>query len=305
MEKVGYKGWANCYRLANGAVELIVTGDVGPRIIRFGFVGKENEFYEFPKMVGRSGDKEWLVYGGHRLWHAPEEKPRTYIPDNSPVKVEDKGKFVRVVQPVEATTGIQKEMDLALSPKEAHVKVTHRLRNTGPWAVQLAPWALTVLEQGGKVVIPLPPRGSHETSLLPTNTLTLWAYTDMSDPRWTWSEKYIMLRQDPKAKKPQKVGVMVPDGWAAYVRGGHLFLKKFTYQAGARYGDLGCSVESFTNADMIELETLAPLATLAPGATVEHVEDWFLFDGVPEPKSDADVDRNILPRVVAAKVSVG
>jgi len=302
MEKAAYKGWANCVRLANRAVELMITADVGPRIIRFGFAGGENEFREYPQMLGRTGDKEWLIYGGHRLWHAPEAVPRSYVPDNGQVSVEDKGRFVRVVQPVEAGTGIQKELDVALSAKEAHVKVTHRLRNTGAWPVELAPWALSVMEQGGRAVIPLPPRGSNTGNMLPTSVLSLWAYTDMSDPRWTWGEKYIMLRQDPQAKKPQKAGAATPDGWAGYARGGHLFVKKFAYQEGASYPDFGCSVETFTNADMIELETLGPLTTLAPGAAVEHVEDWFLFDGAGEPRNDADIDRNILPRVRAARV---
>ena len=36
VEKMEYKGWRNSYRVSNGEVELVVTGDVGPRVIRFG-----------------------------------------------------------------------------------------------------------------------------------------------------------------------------------------------------------------------------------------------------------------------------
>jgi hypothetical protein len=143
----------------------------------------------------------------------------------------------------------------------------------------------------------LPPRGSHPKDLLPANLLTLWAYSDMADPRWTWGTKYIMLRQDPAATMPQKIGAMAPDGWIAYANHGNLFIKKFTYVPGARYPDFGCSVETFTNADMLEVETVAPLVNLQPGAAVEHVEDWFLFRGVPIPQNDADVDRDVLPKV--------
>jgi hypothetical protein len=125
----------------------------------------------------------------------------------------------------------------------------------------------------------------------------MWAYTDMSDPRWTWSRKYVMLQQDPGAKTPQKAGLMVPDGWAAHVRAGHLFIKKFTHVPGARYPDWGCSVETFTDADFLEVETLGPLVSLGPGAEVEHIEHWFLFDGVPTPQTDADVDKHVMPHV--------
>ncbi len=44
VEKTAYKGWQNCYRVTNGKIELIVTGDVGPRVIRFGFVGRPEPF---------------------------------------------------------------------------------------------------------------------------------------------------------------------------------------------------------------------------------------------------------------------
>jgi len=300
-EKTDYRGWPNCYRLSNGIVDLIVTTDVGPRIIRFGFLNEGNEFKEYEEMVGQIGGDEWRIYGGHRLWHAPENDPRTYFPDNTPVQIEEHESFVRLIQSTEPTTGIQKEIDLVLAPDAARVTVTHRLRNAGSlWDVELAPWALSVMAVGGKAIIPLPPRGTHPEHLLPTNTLTLWAFTDMTDPRWTWGSKYVLLRQDESVETPQKVGLMVPDGWAAYARNNHLFVKKFDYRAEARYPDLGSSVETFTNHEMLELETVAPVVRLKPGDSVEHVEHWFLFRDVPAPENDADVDRDILPKVQAA-----
>ena len=76
-----------------------------------------------------------------------------------------------------------------------------------------------------------------------------------------------------------------------------MFLKLFPFEAGREYPDLGSSAELFANAEILEMETLAPLAALAPGASAEHTEDWFLFGEVPPPASDADIDRTILPRL--------
>jgi hypothetical protein len=297
LQRIAYQGWRNCHRLANKEIELILTGDVGPRVIWFGFIGGANVFKEYEGMVGKTGGKTWRIYGGHRLWHAPEGDPRSYCPDNSPVTVTQAGKVVHVVQPTEKTTGIQKELDIHLCANRNHVRIVHRLRNTGPWPVELAPWALSVMAQGGTAIVPHPPRGSHPKDLLPVNTLTLWAYTDLSDPRWTWGNKYVLLRQDAQATKPQKIGASVPDGWAAYANAGNLFVKKFAYLPGAKYADHGCNFETFTNDEMLEVETLGPLVSLAPGATVEHEEHWFLFRDVPTPRNDADVDRQILPLV--------
>ena len=297
MEKIEYQGWPNCYRLSNEHVELIVTTDIGPRIIRFGFVGQQNEFAEFADMMGKIGGDEWRIYGGHRLWHAPEAQPRSYIPDNQPITIEQHDDFVRLIQPTETATGIQKEIDIYLLPDRAHVRVVHCMYNRGLWDVELSPWALSVMAPGGKAIIPLPPRGSHEENLLPTSILAIWAFTDLSDPHWTLGRQYVILRQDTSKTQPQKIGVMATDGWAAYFNKGHVFVKTFDFKSGAVYPDFGCSVESFTNETFLELETLGPLTVLAPGESVEHLENWSLFRDIPEPHTDADVEKYILPLI--------
>ena len=301
MEKIAYKGWKTCYRLSNKVIDLVVTGDVGPRIIRLGFVDGPNEFAEFTEMLGLTGGDEWRIYGGHRLWHAPEIPPRTTAPDNAPITAEEHAGCVRFIQPVEAITGIQKELDVTLDPGEAHVTVVHRLRNTNLWTIELAPWALSVMAQGGKAIIPLPPRGTHGENLLSSSSITLWAYSDMSDRRWSWGTRYVMLQQEPGNDKPQKAGFWVPDGWVAYARDGCLFVKTFTPDARACYPDRGCSVEVFTNDRMLEVETLGPMIYLEPGADIEHVEHWFLFSAVPAPENASDVEAYVMPKIEAVK----
>ncbi len=278
LEQVSYGGWPGCYRLSNGTVDLIVTTDVGPRVIRFGFVGEGNEFKEYEEMSGLTGGTDWRIYGGHRLWQAPEDTRTTYAPDNGPVRLDNRSGFIRLVQPADAT-GVQKEIEIRLAGREAKAGVTHRLRNLGSSAVELAPWAISVMAPGGKAIVPLPARGSHDERLLPTNTIAHWAYTDMTDSRWKWGRSFVALQQDPQSSTPQKAGFMATDGWAAYARGGHLFVKQFHYVAGATYPDLGCTVETFTNAEMLELETLGPLVRLRPGESAVHKEQWLLFRG--------------------------
>lgn len=100
IEKTKYKGWENCVRVSNGRVELVVTTDIGPRIIRYGFVGKENEFCEVKSQLGLIGGDEWRIYGGHRLWHSPEDEKRTYEPDNGPVGWEEIPGGIKTLQEV-------------------------------------------------------------------------------------------------------------------------------------------------------------------------------------------------------------
>ena len=296
VEKTAYKGWPNCYRITNGQVELIVTSDIGPRVMRYGAPGGPNLFWEDPKTLGRTGGAEWQLIGGHRLWGAPEAQPRTYAPDNSPVAVRVEGAGVRATQPVEPATGLQKELVITLAASGSAVTVAHRVTNRNLWAIELAPWALTMMAPGGVSVAALPPRGKHPQDLLPTHPLVMWAYTDFSDRRWQLNKKYVILRQDPKNAEPQKAGLFNPNTWAAYLLGSDLFIKRTRADPSRAYADFGCSYETFTNADFLELETLGPLGKLEPGATVEHVERWTLDRNIRLANwTDAEIDRVVLP----------
>ena len=106
----------------------------------------------------------------------------------------------------------------------------------------------------------------------------------------------LRYRDDPE---PQKIGACVQQGLAGYANHGNFYFKRFPYLAGSAYPDFGCNFETFSNEDMLEIETLGPLEKLAPGGTVELLEHWKLHQGVSDFKNEKDIDRNILSRVRA------
>lgn len=294
-KKLTYGGWPNCIRLTDGKTELVVTTDIGPRVIRYARVGAENVLKEVAAELGKTGGNAWRSYGGHRLWHAPEAMPRTYSPDNSPVAATWRDGVLTLTQEVEASTGIRKEISVRYA-KDGQVWLTHRLTNHNQWAVEFAPWCLTVMAQNGRAIFPQERFLPHPDYLLPARPLVLWHYTNMADPRWTWGQNFIQLRQDPAATCPQKVGLLNTKGWAAYSRGDDLFIKRYAFDPEAAYADGGCNTETFTNEDMIEVETLGPLTRVAPGATVEHIEVWSLHKQ-PVGENDAEIAKAIEPLI--------
>ena len=296
MKKIAYGGWPNCLRLSNGQIELIVTTDVGPRVIRFGFVGGQNLLKEFADHLGQTGGDEWLSYGGHRLWHAPEADPRTYYPDNVPVDYSWEAGTLKLIQPLEETTGIQKEIEITLASDRNQVKLVHRLINKNLWDVELSPWALTVMAQGGRAILPQEEYRSHPEYLLPARPIVLWHYTDMHDPRWIWGTKYIQLKQDPDAETKQKIGIRNSAGWATYCLNGDLFLKCCGLDPDANYPDFGCNMEIYTDPDILEVETLGPLTNLQPDAAVEHVERWSLHR-LEVGEEESEIDEKVMPLV--------
>jgi len=300
IEKTKYQGWENCYRVTNDEIELVVTGDVGPRIIRFGFVGGQNLFKEFPEQLGRSGEEKFQLRGGDRVWKAPEDPVATWAPDNLPVTIQVTPTGLIAREPVEPLTNLQKEIEISMAPSGTAVTVFHRITNRSLFALEFAPWALTMMAQGGTAVTGFPPRGKHPIHLEATNPLVMWAYTDLADPRWKFTKKYLMLRQDPKNSEAQKLGLFNPDTWAAYILNHEVFVKRSSPDPTKTYPDFGCSFETFTNNDFLEMETLGPLTKVQPGQTVEQVEHWGLYGKVVlSDWTDEELDRVILPLIRA------
>ena len=131
--------------------------------------------------------------------------------------------------------------------------------------------------------------------------MALWSYTRLNDPRWTFLDRHILVRQDPAVVPPMKFGAGNRQGWCAYLNGGELLLKRFPWQDQASYPDDGCNNEVFVNGDMLEIESLGPLTALAPGATVEHVETWHYAAGLPAATDSAGLDQILLPLLAACR----
>lgn len=283
VEETSFRAWEDCLRLSNGGIELVVTVGLGPRVLYCGYPGGENLFFTDEDREPMLDD--FVIHGGHRFWHAPEDVDRTYVVDDDPVAWEETDRGVRLVQPVEESTGIRKRVSFALAAEDPVVEVTHELENEGVWSVECAPWAISVMRPGGTAVVPLS-RGDPE-SVLPDRSLSLWPYTDLSDERLTFADEAVLVDQAAGGEGALKVGASGDDEWTAYVTDGTAFVKEFAYDPGATYPDGGSAIEVYASAESIELETLGPLAELAPGESAVHTETWRLVEGVGDPSGTA------------------
>src|SRR5450756_486598 len=131
IEKTNFQGWANSWRVSNGEVELVVTGDVGPRVMRYGFAGGQNFFKEFAGQMGKTGEAVWQPRGGHRVWIAPEDPVKSYAPDNAAVAIQVREGEIVCTGPVEALTGMEKKITVRMAATGTAVEVLHQVRNAG------------------------------------------------------------------------------------------------------------------------------------------------------------------------------
>lgn len=281
--------FGRCVSITNGKIEIHVTLDIGPRIIHCACVGQENIFYQdtAKKTLGEKYDiyqkndpekgqiqDQIILYGGHRLWIAPEVVPRCYHPDNLPVTFLELENGARFTAAVEEHNQIQKIMTITMDSDAPRLKIVHCIRNVGQWDIRLAPWAITMLSPGGIAVMPMPDRS---TGFLPNRNFTFWDYSELNDSRIYFGKNFMTLRQDESKENAFKMGYNNEAGWAAYFNKGQVFIKYFEPMVDGLYPDNGCCFETYTNGDMLEMETLGEMFELDPDEFVTLEEEWELY----------------------------
>lgn len=277
IDETEYEGCAKCLRISNGDVNVVLSMNFGPRVLFYGFDGGENIFGWHGEAEVNTELGKWKPYGGHRLWIAPENMPLSYAPDNDPVESIVQGELsVTLIRPADAAQA-RKEISITLDPEGPGVTVDHRITNLAGETRELAAWGLTIMRPGGEAVVPNEPfRPYGPDTLLPARTMTLWPYTDFTDPRWRFEKEYTSLRVDEELHAPQKFGVLNRQGWSAYAWQNLLFIKRCDFRENAAYPDMNSNTEIYTAGGFVEVETLSPLTELATGMKVEHQERWEL-----------------------------
>lgn len=268
-------------RLSSEFLELDCLATAGPRIVRLRYKGSGNLLAEVPGISVPTPYGDYHYLGGHRLWHAPEGNPRSYIPDEEGLVIAELPHGIILDGRVEPATGIQKRLEIHVDPDQPRVTLTHTLSNKGLWPAELSPWAITMLHLGGTAILPIRGGDGLAEDLLPNRHFSLWPYSHIQDPRLHLEDEFIVVRPRP-GLPPFKIGTFNARGWTAYWLGDVLFLKTFTACPGLPHPDFNCNAEIYCDEHFIELESLGPLTRLAPGDSVSLVEIWQLFDSLKQ-----------------------
>ena len=261
-------------RIHNEHLWLDVLSAAGPRIIGVGLAGSTaNVLAETPDAGWQTPMGRYELFGGHRLWFAPEDPDLVAVPDSHGLVLTATDNGALLTGQPDPVTGLVRSIAIELDPAAVAVKLRHRLSNAGRGAIELAPWSITQLPLGGVATLPQPPVTTAH-AVHPNRLLVLWPYTSWSDPRLVLADGECSVRGD--AGPPLKIGTFVPGGKVSYSRNGVTLTKIFEPIANARHTDLGCNVEVYTDERFLELEVVGPLTRLAPGDEVVLDERWEL-----------------------------
>ena len=172
--EIKYKTFGRVLAIENGAIELYVTLDVGPRVIRYALAGGENFMFEDVNLdiveKGAGFDDYfykgayWHTYGGHRIWLTPESKPETYYPDNDPVAYRIEGNKFTFTPPPQKSNDVQETLILTVSENTSEVEVCATAEKLRYKTQIFGLWQVSVMCKNGLAVAP---QTTRDTVLLP------------------------------------------------------------------------------------------------------------------------------------------
>lgn len=260
--------------LADGDLRLTLDASHGPRVTSLTGVDGEELMVELspPLVIGPPEGPRLALHGGHRLWAAPEVPAVTYALATGGGTLRTDGDHVRVG---DEGTPIARRIVVAVADGE--VRLRHTLVNTGTDVRAMAPWAITQLQPGGIVCMPVGAAPSDEHGLQASGAIVTWPYTRLDDPRIAMAAHAVTIDSGGMTSEddPVKLGVDGSVPWAAYVRGPSVFVLRGTPPPrDAPLVDLGATVQSYVCGDFVELELLGPLTEVAPGGSVTLDEVW-------------------------------
>jgi hypothetical protein len=267
-----FHGLATVGLAGSGAWFEALAAD-GPRIVRLGLTGGPNLLAETPEVVWPTAAGPYRLWGGHRLWLAPEDAGRNAAPDSGGLVVDVLPDGLRLTGAPDPGSACVRAIEVRLDPQRPVLRLRHEVANLGRKPVELAPWAITQLPPGGTALIPQPASTpGHATR--PDRLVVLWPYASWDDPRLVVRDGLLAVHGT--AGPDVKVGCAVAEGWTAWVRDGVAIVRRWIPVAGVAYPDFGCSAEVFATQRYTELEVLGPLTVLEPGDRTALDETWEL-----------------------------
>lgn len=288
IKRVRLEGHA-AVELTTDALRVVAVYSRGPRLAHLSRVDGTNLLLWAPGQYRRN---TWDLMGGHRCWLArpgADESEETYFPDNRPCAVEfGESHFVVSTAP-DPCSRIVRGLRVECVGSE-RLRVVHFARNESDMLWSGALWGLTCTVPNKKTdyIVPLADGSTWDTATM--TFFKRWGGThtgSYDDPQFKMTADSVLVRAQGRENKRAfrtAAGVI-----ALHDRSRDVLFAKCARHEPGRPSPIDSNVAVYTGPDafMVEMETMGPFATLRPGETLQHVEEWFLGPA-PARRPDAE-----------------
>ena len=276
-----FMGWSNAYRLANGALEVVVVPEVG-RIVHLAQPGKPNlltlQEAHHGFVPALEGEPDWKNIGGEWLWPVAQSRwvdiqgrdwPPPPVLGDRPWQASawigaDGAARTRMTQSYAEPIEVQVRRTIALDPERARLTIDQRLSRTADSRFPVALWQLLQVATPSRVYLPVEADSIFENG-----------YRSFFDPPAPeiMERHHDVLVLDTEAPGEFKLGSDSPRTWiAARTAGLLLLLRAEAEETAPPYPDGGCTLQVYSNRGLgyAEIETLSIERDLAVNESIEN-----------------------------------
>jgi hypothetical protein len=282
VQKISYRGYTDCYKIANDSVEVIIVAQSGARVLRYALNGV-NMIFEDPAIDGKTLtdflSKTFAPDGGRFDFRGAanlgNNRDTLWV---GPYTTEITGEYsVKMTSMVDHNMGINISREFSLDPASSRLKIRQIMTNKSTINRTWYFWGRTFSPYGGKVVIPVNPNSKFQSK---------WGYyegstfisTNASDSNVQIIDSLFTLRAEHTAAR-KRYAMDAKQGWILYGNNAVLFMMKFEIDLSKSYlTESGETIIIFTDGErLVELEPTSPAKLMVPGDSLVFKEEWWLF----------------------------
>lgn len=285
-KEVEFENFGKCLSISNEKIKILVTVDIGPRIIYFGLINGKNvlfndikrDYVEDLEVIKNyyGEDKIRYRYGGHKMLTLPEIMPDSFYPDNNPLTYSITPNGAVFFQDEQEKNDISISLELILNESSNDLMIVHTLKNTSKVEQSIGISASSDMNPSGTLIIPQ--NQSFTSKLLPNRSFAFWPYSKTNDKRLYLGNDFITIKHSEDNKDEFKFGLNNYSNWAAYINDDNIFIKNYVHNKKAKYPDFNSSFEVYVDENLLEIKSLSPVYNLEPQNIIKHVENWSLFE---------------------------
>ncbi|NJM16473.1 MAG: hypothetical protein HC896_14820 [Bacteroidales bacterium] len=234
VEKMTFRGWQNCYRIWNSVAEVVVDTETGGRVLSYKLHKGPDVIYSNPKLNGKllaDYQNEKFDPDGGRFDYTPESVTRqihdqTWFGNYNISAITDSS--ITIISKPDTALGLITTRTFALWPGTSKLSVRQSWENISRDTVEYAYWSRTLVNAGGRLIVPLKSQG---------RTLTGgWGRYEWSEPKNKFgtdtSDSGIEILNDllvfnTSLATNEKYGADAREGLMVYSFGSLFFVKKY------------------------------------------------------------------------------
>lgn len=269
VKEINDMNYGRCVDISNGILNVTITIDYGPRIIKYCPQNMINPFYcdngykySYPQNLSNSSELFYL-YGGHRMWVSTENGEKSKYPDNTPVVYSPTAEGVKFSILRDNTEGIILSLDIMLTQETTDIMVVHSVQNVSHTPKVLSVNADTALCKKG---FAYSLQGNKDKSI------SLYNLSKWQDKRLYIADNYVTV--DSSGRDEFDIGIKNTEGCCGYVNDNFIFNKRYIHNSKLDYPKKEISTEIKIYNDYISLNTVSPLYIVEAGEIIRHVENW-------------------------------